>query len=110
MEVMLIYRFEQDKDNGCWYNKDAKFHCSDPDLIKHPMPKEDHIYKGKYSSGCHTLEELLWWIPAEVAKRLVAKGCKFTLYESNDYFEREHGEVCFNKTNYISRTEIHVDL
>lgn len=107
---MKIYRFEQDEHNGCWYNKDAKFHCSDKDLIKHPMPSEPDVYKGIYSSGCHTLKELLWWIPPLVAKRLVALGCKFVIYESEDYFEREHGEVCFNKTNYLSRKEITVEL
>lgn len=45
-----------------------------------------------------------------VAKRLVAQGCVFAVYESEDYFEREHGEVCFNKTNYISREVIYVNL
>ena len=107
---MKIYRFEQDENNGCWYDKNANFHCFDRDLIKHPMPQEDHIYKGVYSSGCHTLEELLWWIPPVVAKRLINQGCVFAVYESEDYFEREHGEVCFNKTNYISREVIYVNL
>lgn len=107
---MKIYRFEKDENNGCWYNSKSQFHCWDKDLIKHPMPSEPDIYKGVYSSGCHTLEELLWWIPKKVAKRLVALGCVFTEYESEDYFEREHGEVCFNKTNYISRRVINVRL
>lgn len=107
---MKIYRFEKDKENGCWYDKNARFHCWDKDLIKHPMPSEPNIYKNTYSSGCHTLEELLWWIPKKVAKRLVSKGCVFAVYESEDYFEREHGEVCFNKKTYTSREVICVNL
>ena len=110
MERRKLFRFEQDAENGCWYNKSSNYHCTDPDLKQHPMPEEPDVYKGIYSSACGTLEELLWWIPKAVAKRLVAQGCVFVVYESEDYFSREHGEICFNKTTVISRTVIQVKL
>lgn len=109
-KIRVLFRFEQDEHNGCWYNNDSKYHCSDPDLKKHPMPSEPDIYKGIYSSACGTLEELLWWIPPEVAKRLVAQGCKFVKYTSDDYFERDHGEICFNKLTFIKREVLEVAL
>ena len=110
MKIRKLFRFEKDQKNGCWYNENAQYHCTDTDLRNHPMPSEPQIYKGIYSSSCETLEELLWRIPKNVAKRLVEKGYVFAVYESDDYFSREHGEICFNKQTAISRKVIHIDL
>jgi len=100
---MTLYRIELDEQNGLWYDKNAHFFCKDKDLIKLPMPEEKSIYKGVYKSACANLQDILYWIPLKAQKRLKKAGYKLVKYETNDYFYREHGEVCFNKTNYISR-------
>lgn len=91
---MKLYRIEKNAVDGCWYNKNGKYHCSDPILIAHEMPSEPNIYKGIYKSACATLEDLFWWVSKELAKR---NGYILAEYESEDYFYREHGEICFNK-------------
>ena len=94
MNIKKLFRLEIDAENGCWYNKNGEYHCSEPSLISHDMPSEPNVYKGIYKSACATLEDLFWWVDKELAKKN-----KYVLaeYESEDYFEREHGEICFNK-------------
>lgn len=91
---MTLYRIEKNENDGCWYNGNQQFSCEDETLIKHPMPSEPNIYRGIYKSACATMEDLFWWVSKEVA---VKNGYVLAKYESNDYFFREHGEICFNK-------------
>ena len=100
---MKVYRIEKDEENGIWYNKNCEFELADYGLNHLPMPKEENVYKGIYRSSCPTVDDLLYWIPKDVQERLKAKGYKLVEYETEDYFEREHKEICFNKTNYIYR-------
>ena len=102
---MIVYRIELNKDDGIWYDKNQNFKLADYGLNHIPMPKENEIYKTIYKSSCASIENLLYWIPKDIQDRLKQKGYKLVEYETKDYFEREHGEVCFNKTNYIYRIE-----
>lgn len=99
---MILYRIEIDAENGCWYNKNSKYHCSNPLLIEHDMPSEPEIYKGIYKSACATMEDLFWWISKEIA---IKNNYVLAKYETEDYFVREHGEICFNKLT-AKRTEL----
>ena len=99
-----VYRFEHtDPKRGAWYNKDGEFCCSHPVLKQLAMPSEPDVYKGIYRSGCVNGKDLTYWIPKEVAEEMLADGYITTKYLTDDYFEREHGEVCFNKTNYLKK-------
>ena len=103
---MKLYRIEQNEKDGIFYTRNQEYKLADPGLTHIPMPYEPNIYKQIYSSSCSTIKDLLYWIPKIVQEILKSRGYKLVVYESNDYFEREHGEFCFNKTNYISRTEL----
>jgi len=103
---MKVYRIEKDKENGVWYNKKSEFCVVDEGLMHLPMPAENEVYKGIYRSSCPTVEDLLYWIPKDVQQRLKQRGYKLVEYETHDYFERPHNEICFNKTNFEYRKEI----
>lgn len=99
---MKLYRIEKNAEDGCWYNRNGEYSCEEPVLINHPMPREPHIYKNIYKSACSTLKDLFWWVKKEIAIR---NGYVLAVYETDDYFYREHGEICFNKLTAI-RTEL----
>ena len=94
---MKLYRIEKDAENGVWYDRNGNFCLADESLAFLPMPSEPSVYKGIYKSSCASVEELLYWLPEHVQERLKAMGYKLVEYESDDYFSRDHGEVCFNK-------------
>ena len=102
-----LYRFEHtDPKKGAWYNVNGNYCCSNPILKKLDMPYEPDVYRGIYKSACRNLEDLSYWIPKDAAEEMVAEGYVFTKYLTADYFERDHGEVCFNKTNYIRKEAV----
>ena len=73
------------------------------------MPYEPDVYKGIYKSACKNGADLTYWIPEEAAKEMEAQGYICTRYLSTDYFFRDHGEICFNKTNYLKREVVSLE-
>lgn len=104
LEPLWLYRFEHiDPTKGAWYNKNGNYCCTHPILKQLDMPYEPDVYKGIYKSACKDGKDLTYWIPEEAAKEMLAQGYICTKYLSTDYFFRDHGEVCFNKTNYLRK-------
>lgn len=99
-----VYRFEHtDPTKGAWYNINGNFCCTHPVLKKLDMPYEPDVYQGIYRSACKNGEDLKYWIPRDAAEDMLAQGYIATKYLTDDYFERAHGEICFNKNNYLKK-------
>ena len=94
-----VYRFEHtDPTKGAWYNINGNFCCTHPTLKKLDMPYEPDVYQGIYRSACKNTSDMTYWIPREAAEDMLSQGYIATKYLTDDYFERPHGEICFNKT------------
>lgn len=105
-----IYRFEHpDPKRGLWYNASAVFACSNKTLKQMDMPYEPDVYKGIYKSACDNPKDLTYWVSEETAKELIQDGFQCVKYLSDDYFMRDHGEICFNKTNYYKKEIVSLD-
>lgn len=53
----IIYRFEQDDKNGCWYNQDTTFNNLYGKVVKEvPMPRDER--NSNYRAGCFSLKDL----------------------------------------------------
>lgn len=110
LEPKWVYRFEHtDPNKGAWYNKNGVYCCSHPTLKKLDMPYEPDVYKGIYRSACENGSDLGYWIPREAAIDMLNKGYQATKYLTTDYFFRTHGEICFNKTNYLKKEVVNLD-
>ena len=105
-----VYRFEHtDPTKGIWYNVNGNFCCTHPVLKKLDMPYEPDVYQGIYKSSCKNAADMVYWVPREVAEDMLSQGYIATKYLTDDYFERDHGEICFNKTNYIKKEIVTLD-
>ena len=105
-----VYRFEHtDPTKGAWYNANGNFCCTHPTLKKLAMPYEPDVYQGIYRSACKNATDMTYWIPREAAEDMLSQGYIATKYLTDDYFERAHGEICFNKTNYIKKEIVTLD-
>ena len=110
LEPKWVYRFEHtDPTKGAWYNKNGVYCCSHPVLKQLDMPYEPDIYKGIYRSACENGKDLTYWIPKEAAIDMINNGYQAAKYLTNDYFLRDHGEICFNKTNYLKKEVVNLD-
>ena len=99
-----VYRFEHsDPTKGAWYNKNGNYCCTHPVLKQLDMPYEPDVYQGIYRSACKNSEDLSYWIPEKVAEEMLEQGYVASKYLTDDYFERNHGEICFNKNNYLKK-------
>ena len=105
-----VYRFEHtDPTKGAWYNINGNFCCTHPTLKKLDMPYEPDVYQGIYRSSCKNAADMVYWVSRETAEDLLSQGYIATKYLTDDYFERAHGEICFNKTNYIKKEIVTLD-
>ena len=101
-KVKVIYRFEQNDDNGCWYNQDTSFNNLYGKLVTNvPMPRDNR--DKKYRAGCFSLQDLYMWGDIKALKKMKARVVKVL---SSDYIILPKGEVIYNSTNVISKTII----
>lgn len=110
LDPIWVYRFEHtDPNKGAWYNRKGVFCCTHPVLKQLDMPYEPDVYRVIYRSACKNGEDLTYWIPREVGEDMLRQGYQLTKYFTRDYFMRDHGEVCFNYTNFIEKKNIDLD-
>ena len=110
LKPIWLYRFEHtDPKKGAWYDLNGNYCCTNPLLKQIDMPYEPDIYKGVYRSACKSGKDLAYWIPLEAARQMQNEGYIFTRYLSDDYFERSHGEVCFNKKTYLKKEVVSIE-
>ena len=110
MKKIRLYRIENtDSSKWVWYNPEWKFDCTVKELECHPMPYEPDVYKWIYKSSVRTSKDLTYRVPKKVAQKLIKDWFIFCRYLSDDYFFREHGEICFNKTNYYKKEILDLD-
>ena len=93
----LIYRFEQNATNGCWYNADGTFNNLYGKKVENiPMPRDNR--PKEYRAGCFSYEDLCKWVSEESAKKL---GGRSIVVLSTDYKILPFGEVIYNEENVL---------
>lgn len=102
MRKRKIYRFEQNENNGCWYNKDGSFNNLYGTTCENvPMPRDSR--NKNYRAGCFSLDDLYKWGTPESLKKM---GARVIVVLSNDYQLLPRGEVIYNETNIIYKKVI----
>ena len=97
MQSRIIYRFEQNENNGCWYNQDGSFNNLYGQTCENvPMPLDDR--PKEYRAGCFSLKDLFTWGSEENLKKMKARVIEVL---SNDYICLPKGEVIYNETNIL---------
>lgn len=110
MRKLRLYRFDhEDSSKWIWYNSEWKYNCVTDELKSHPMPYEPEVYKWIYRSSVKNGKDMAFWVTREVAEKMLKNWFVFCRYLSDDYFYRDHGEICFNKTNYYKREVLSLD-
>jgi len=99
----VIYRFEQNDDNGCWYNHDQSFNNLYGKTIESiPMPRDNR--NKNYRAGCFSLKDLYTWGTIEALKKMKARVVEVL---SNDYIVLQRGEVIYNASTVVYKKVIH---
>lgn len=95
MRARKIYRFEQNEENGCWYNQNGSFNNLYGKTVDNvPMPRDNR--PKEYRAGCFSLEDLYKWGSPDGLKKM---GAKVVVVLSKDYKILPRGEVIYNETN-----------
>lgn len=98
----LIYRFEQNAVNGCWYNADGTFNNLYGTTVENvPMPRDNR--NKNYRAGCFSLEDLYKWGTPESLKKM---GARVIVVLSTDYIMLPFGEVIYNEENVLYKKVI----